>query len=352
MHKAWGIAIPGLLLVGAAVLRYYDPAPIQNVRNFVFDNFQRISPREYDPTLPVRIAEIDEKSLEKFGQWPWSRATMAQVIDRLRDLGAAVVALDVLYPEPDRTSPTAIVASMPNDPALDGIKAEMMKLPDPDRILAKSLSEVNSVVSFAYLTNDPRRAEAPLIKKYDIVAQGADPSASVEAAAFALGGAYYTASLPMLQEAATGIGAVNAGEPDPDGVIRRVPLVVQIKGVLYPTLTTEALYRAIGGNTPFIKLAGATGAFSFGTSTGAAKMRIGQLIVQPTANIQLLLYDTGAEPRRYVSIADLFEPDFDFGLYQISLCHDCASVTKSSSSFRCVWIEAFLRKKEVCRSSD
>jgi adenylate cyclase len=87
--------------------------------------------------------------------------------------------------------------------------------------------------------------------------------------------------------------------------------VVQIKGVLYPTLTTEALYRAIGGNTPFIKLAGATGAFSFGTSTGAAKMRIGQLIVQPTANIQLLLYDTGAEPRRYVSIADLFEPDFD-----------------------------------------
>jgi adenylate cyclase len=311
MNKLWGIAIPGLLLVGAAVLRYYDPAPIQFVRNFVFDNFQRISPREYDPTLPVRIAAIDEKSLEKFGQWPWSRATMAQVIDRLRDLGAAVVALDVLYAEPDRTSPSAIVATLPNDPALDGIKAEMTKLPDPDQILADSLRQMTSVVSFAYLPDDPRRVEAPLIKKYDIVAQGADPSATVEAAAFALGGPYYVASLPILQEAATGIGAVNAGEPDPDGVIRRVPLVVQVKGVLYPTLTTEALYRAIGGNTPFIKLAGATGAFNFGTSTGAARMRIGQLIVQPTSNIQLLLYDTGSEPRRYVSIADLFEPDFD-----------------------------------------
>jgi adenylate cyclase len=311
MHKAWGIAIPGLLLVGAAYLRFEDPTPIQYSRNFVFDNFQRISPREYDATLPVRIAEIDEKSLEKFGQWPWSRATMAQVIDRLRELGAAVVALDVIYPEPDRTSPTAIVAAMPKDSTLDGIKAEMMKLPDPDQILAKSLSKMNSVVSFAYLANNPQRAEAPLLKKYDIVAQGAGSEAAVEAASFALGGQYYVATLPMLQEAATGIGAVNAGEPDSDGVIRRVPLVVQINGVLYPTLATEALYRATGGNTPFIKLAGARGEFSFGSSTGAAKMRIGSLIVEPTDNIQLYLYDTGTKAARYVSIADLFEPSFD-----------------------------------------
>ncbi len=311
MNKAWGIAIPGLLLVGAAFLRVADPAPIQNLRNLVFDNFQRVAPRIYDPKVQVRIAAIDEKSLDKFGQWPWSRATMAQVIDRLRDLGAAVVALDVLYAEPDRTAPTAIVAALPNDPALDGIKAEMAKLPDPDQILADSLRQMTSVVSFAYLEHDPQRVVAPLLKKYDIVAQGANGAAAGEAAGFALGGDYYVATLPVLQEAATGIGAVNAGEPDPDGVIRRVPLVVQVKGVLYPTLATEALYRAIGGNTPFIKLAGASGQFSFGASTGAAKMRIGQLIVEPTANIQLLLYDTGTDPRRYLSIADLFDPSFD-----------------------------------------
>jgi adenylate cyclase len=313
MHKAWGIAIPGLLLVGAALLRVYDPAPIQFARNFVFDNFQRIEPRVYDPTLPVRIAAIDEKSLDKFGQWPWSRATMAKVIDRLRELGAAVVALDVLYAEVDRTAPSAMIAALPNDPALDGIKTEMAKLPDPDQMLANSLKQMTSVVSFAYLENDPLRAEVPLIKKYDIVAQGATSSATGEAANFALGGPFYTATLPLLQEAATGIGAVNAGKPDPDGVIRRVPLVVQIGGVLYPTLTTEALYRAIGGNTPFIKLAGASGAFSFGASTGAAKMRIGQMIVEPTADIQLLLYDTGNVAARYVSIADLFDPNFDAG---------------------------------------
>src|SRR4051794_21337512 len=216
MNKAWGIAIPGLLLVGAALLRVADPAPIQNLRNLVFDNFQRIAPRVYDPTLQVRIAAIDEKSLEKFGQWPWSRATMAQVIDRLRELGAAVVALDVLYAEPDRTSPTAMIASLPKDPALDGIKAEMTKLPDPDQVLANALAQMNSVVSFAYLDTDPQRVVAPLERKYDIVAQGADGSAASEAVHFALGGRFYVPTLPVLQKAATGIGAVNAGEPDPD----------------------------------------------------------------------------------------------------------------------------------------
>jgi adenylate cyclase len=311
MHKAWGIAIPGLLLLGAAWLYGADPAPVQAVRHLVFDTYQRLEPRPYDPTLPVRIAGIDERSLARFGQWPWSRATMAMVIDRLRELGAAVVALDVLYAEPDRTSPTAIIASLPKDASLDAVKSEMTKLPDPDQILANSLSQIASIVPFAYVDSDPRRAVAPLEKKYDLLAQSASGDAAAEAASFALGSDYYVPSLPILQQAATGIGAVNSGEPDADGVIRSVPLVVRVKDTLYPSLATEALYRAIGGNTPFIKLAGASGIFNFGTETGAAKMRIGQLILSPTYNIQILLYDTGPQPARYVSIADLFDPGFD-----------------------------------------
>ncbi|HEY4162955.1 MAG TPA: adenylate/guanylate cyclase domain-containing protein [Dongiaceae bacterium] len=314
MNKAWGIAIPGLLLIGAAALRVSDPAPIQNLRNLVFDAFQRLAPRPYDPQLPVRIAAIDEKSLDKFGQWPWSRATMAKVVDRLHELGAAVIAFDVLFAEPDRTAPKAVAAALPDDPTFTPIKAEMAALPDPDQMLADSLKRVTSVVPFAYLASDPGRVMAPLQKKYDIIAQRTDANAAEEAAGFALGGDYYVPSLPALQAAATGIGAVNAGEPDPDGIIRQVPLVVRVKDKLYPSLATEALYRGVGGNTPFIKLAGAPGAFSFGASTGAAKMRIGTVILQPTARVQLFLYDTGHQPKRFVSIADLFRPDFDANL--------------------------------------
>ena len=305
------MAIPGLLLIGAAVLRFEDPGPVHSIRNWVFDGFQRIAPRVYDKALRVRIGAIDEKSLDRFGQWPWSRARLAAIVDRLREMGAAVVALDVLIAEPDRTSPAAIAASLPAGSGFQNVKDELTKLPDPDQALADSLSQMTSVVPFAYLEDDPHRTVPPLEKKYDIVAQRIDSTAAAEAASFALGSDYYIPSLPLLQKAATGIGAVNSGEPDPDGVIRQVPLVVQVKGVLYPTLATEALYRGLGGNTPFVKLAGAPGAFSFGASTGAAKMRIGPLIFEPTAKIQLVLYDTGAQPDRYFSLADLFDPGFD-----------------------------------------
>jgi adenylate cyclase len=160
MHKAWGIAIPGLLLVGAAVLRVYDPAPIQNVRNFVFDNYQRMKPRIYNPDLPVRIADIDEKSLAKFGQWPWSRMTVAKVADRLGELGAAVIAFDVLFSEPDRTSPQAIAATLPDDPSFIEAKARMSELPDPDAQLAVSVARVPTVLGFALLGYDPQRPQA------------------------------------------------------------------------------------------------------------------------------------------------------------------------------------------------
>ena len=314
MNKAWGIAIPALLLLGAAALRFEDPAPIQNLRHLVFDTYQHIAPRPYVPNeLPVRIAAIDEKSLEKFGQWPWSRITIAKVVDRLRELGAVVIGFDVLFAEPDRTAPSAIAQSLPADPAFASIRSELATLPDPDQTLADALRQTNSIVPFAYLETDPGRAQPPLDKKYDITAQRTDAGAAAEAAQIALGSDYYIASLPLLQQAAAGIGAVNAGRPDRDGITRKVPLVVQVQGTLYPSLATEALHLALGGNTPYIKLAGAPGELDFG-ARAAAKMRIGSIIFQPTPDIQLLLYDSGPQPTRYVSIADLFSPDFDANL--------------------------------------
>src|SRR3954451_21611224 len=142
MNKAWGIAIPGLLLVGATLLRVADPAPIQAIRNLTFDNYQRMNPPAYNPDLPVRIADIDEKSLEKFGQWPWSRSLIAKLVDRLRELGAASIAFDVLLSEPARTGQKMIAANLPSNPIFDSARAQMETLPDPDEQLAEAMSKV------------------------------------------------------------------------------------------------------------------------------------------------------------------------------------------------------------------
>src|SRR5258708_35651373 len=92
------------LLIGFAGLRMLDPAPLQELRARTFDNFQVIDPR-VKKARPVTIIDIDEKSLEKLGQWPWPRTRIADLVSNLTRLGAVVIAFDVVFLEPDRLNP-------------------------------------------------------------------------------------------------------------------------------------------------------------------------------------------------------------------------------------------------------
>ena len=95
----------GLAIVFAlSALRIVDPYPVQALREITFDFFQRLNPRPV-ADFPVRVVDIDETSLQPIGQWPWPRETIAQLNDRLAELGAAAIGYDVLFPEADRLGP-------------------------------------------------------------------------------------------------------------------------------------------------------------------------------------------------------------------------------------------------------
>src|SRR3972149_9185298 len=117
------------LLALAVAIRAPAPAPIARLRLMVFDTYQLLSPRTYDPDLPVRVVHIDEPSLRRIGQWPWPRSVLAALTKRLTDDGAAVGAFDLLMAEPDRLVATQIVKWLPNDPAAALITEEIGKLP-------------------------------------------------------------------------------------------------------------------------------------------------------------------------------------------------------------------------------
>src|SRR5438552_11996054 len=89
------------LLIAFAALRVLDPAPIQELRLRTFDTFQVIDPR-IKTMRPVTIVDIDEKSLAKLGQWPWPRTQISDMVANLTSLGAAVIAFDIVFAEPDR----------------------------------------------------------------------------------------------------------------------------------------------------------------------------------------------------------------------------------------------------------
>lgn len=260
-----------------------EPWFVADLHNAVFDAYQRSLPRPYHPA-PVRIVDIDEASLARLGQWPWPRTKVAELVSRLRDLGAASIASDFIFAEPDRTSPSWLAAEWRKEP---GVEELLDRLPDHDVALAAEFRHGNVVAAFA-LTEEPGGSQP--VQKGRFVRLGSQNPLGVSRYNGAV------VSLPALQEAASGNGAVNFS-PDRDGVVRRVPLLVQRDNNVYPGLVAEALRVASGvANYTLIADDEPTRA---GTAALTA-VRIGKYTLPTDSFGRTLVYLTEPVPERYV----------------------------------------------------
>ena len=107
-----------VLLAGFITLYVANPQPVEFLRLKGFDFYQQMKPREIPPPerKPVTIIDLDEKSLGEIGQWPWPRNRIAEMVEKLGKLGVAVIGFDIIFAEPDRTSPDKIAATFTNLP--------------------------------------------------------------------------------------------------------------------------------------------------------------------------------------------------------------------------------------------
>ncbi len=288
------IVIPLLILVGAVAARLDEPRFVLTFRDAVFDTYQRLRPREYKP-VPVRIIDIDDESLARFGQWPWPRTRLAEMVERLRDLGAAVIVFDILFSEPDRTSPSQI---LPLWPEIEELKELLAGLPDHDLVLAEAVGTTNVVTAFALSMGGSTDARPEV--KWGVARAGSDPAPFLPLFTGAIN------SLPEIEAAARGNGAVNF-KPDHDGVVRRIPLLLRLGETIYPTLVAEALRVAQGASTYIIKSSGASGTAAFGAETGLSQVKIGKIEIPTDANGGVWLHYTGPVPERRVPAWRLFD---------------------------------------------
>ncbi len=292
-----GFAALVLVAIGLlGALRVADPYVVETARATAFDLLQRAAPRSYIDA-PIRIVDIDERALEELGQWPWPRDRMAEMVDRLHAAGAAVVAFDVLFVEPDRMSPSRLM----QDPevrsrlGLAETSAEA-DLPDNDRIFADAIERGNVVLGFG---TSPKLEGVPEVKA-GFAYTGEDPAGYV---ARLQGGARV---LPVLAEAAAGLGSVNISDDFSIGTVRQTPLLWGDGARLYPSLVGEALRVAQGAQT-YVVHADADG--------GVQSLRIGAFEVPTQPSGELYLHYTPSRADRYVSAADVFD---DEGLREIA----------------------------------
>jgi len=230
------------LLIGFAALRIADPAPVEEIRVRTFDFFQRIDPR-LKTARPVTIVDIDDKSLEKLGQWPWPRTRIADLVTELTRLGAVVIAFDAVFSEPDRLNPAVAADTFRN---LDEeTRARLRALPSNDQVLADAISASRVVLGESGLPEEI----APLDKTLPVTGLamlGEEPQRFM----FDFPG--LLRNVPVLEHAAAGRGLFTI-KPERDGIVRRVPMIMQAQGQTMPSLTFEMLRVATGSGTILIK---------------------------------------------------------------------------------------------------
>jgi adenylate cyclase len=276
-------------------LAWLSPPVLDRARDAVFDGYQRTSPRAYDPESPVHIIDIDEAALDVYGQWPWPRSYMAALTDRLFAHGAAAVGYDVLFPEPDRTSPERIIESWRRfgegiPPALPDLG-----LVPHDARFAEVLTGRPVVLS---LVGAPA-GDIPEAKA-GVAVTGRVPDTLTRFPA-AVG------NLPELTGAAAGLGTISLGR-NADGVTRLVPMVSEIGGVLMPALSVELLRVAQGAGGHVLRTSEGSGEVSGGTAAAVA-MRTGALEFPVEADGRFRIHFAGYQPERVTPAARVLEAE-------------------------------------------
>jgi adenylate cyclase len=220
----------------AAILCLARPLPLQRLELAAYDLVLRAAPVPA-PGGRVVIVDVDDRSLTRVGQWPWRRDIMGRLVTRLREAGAAAVALDIIFAEPDRG---------------EGADAP------PDEAFAQALSGGRVLVGYGMTFaagGGPRDAPPQTGKAcHEGGCESLETSGgcvqhplplAVLGASDAGPAPYFSAtgvicSLPVLASAAGASGFLNAA-PDPDGLLRRAPVLMEFAGHVYPSLGLAAV---------------------------------------------------------------------------------------------------------------
>ncbi len=275
------------ILVGFAVLRVYDPAPIEELRIRVFDAFQRIDPR-VKKQLPVTIVDIDEKSLAKLGQWPWPRTRIADIVTNLTQMGAIAIGFDIVFSEPDRLNPDTVADTMRY--LDDATRKRLRELPSNDQVFADAIRRSRVILGETGIATVNPNLDKDL-PSTGTAMLGGDPQRFI----YDFPGLLRNVS--VLEKAAAGRGLFTIN-PERDGIVRRVPMMLRAQGMLMPSLSFEILRVLTGTPTIMIK----------SEPNGLVKsVVLRQLDISTDYNAQLWVHFARHDPSIYVSASDVID---------------------------------------------
>ena len=231
-----------LAAIFLGLVRVADPQFVEVMRLKYFDQLQKKYPRSTDGQTYSVIVDIDEKSLREVGQWPWPRTVLAELFKKSKESGMLVLGLDVLFAEKDRTSPDLIAKDLEKrNPEL---AKKLIELPTNESIAMEVMKIFPTVIGHSGLDviGDAERKD---IKDTSVkVFLGKNKNTKDWLISYP----GLLANVPEFEKAASGAGTVSVAE-EPDGIIRRVPLISDVAGTVRPTLGLDMIRVAFQGNS-------------------------------------------------------------------------------------------------------
>jgi HD-GYP domain-containing protein (c-di-GMP phosphodiesterase class II) len=236
------IIFSGIALTCAAAFLYlFQPLLLSTLDFKIYDTLlESRSPRA--PSNNIVIVDIDTKSLAQYGQWPWPRYRIAHLLNKLHEMEALSVGVDILFAEPDRTSlqniQKNILADFNYTVDLSGVSRRYM---DNDAQLVETLRKGPFVLGYQFLFGEHGEKKYRLHPVKVILREEAEAMDSVK-------GILKPSSVDRiyepLAEATPASGFINV-KPDHDGIIRRAPLITEYDGRFYPHLSLAVFLSAV-----------------------------------------------------------------------------------------------------------
>ena len=224
------VIVFALVLTG---IRIDNSDTVKTLRYKTWDYFQQIQPREV-VSDSVTVVNITEEDLKKYGQWPWPRHVMAMLHATISDAGAILVNYNILFAEPDRMSGVEYLKSMPMTNELREQLGSVLL--DTDAIFSTVLKESDRAVLMMSVKN---QSGVELPSTTQIIEKG-----DVKPWLYQYEG--IVSPTQRLSAGAKGMG-VNVTSPEPDAVVRKMPVLIRINGKIYPSMILENV-RLLNGS--------------------------------------------------------------------------------------------------------
>ena len=218
----WMVIIFAVVLLG---VRIDNSDPVKTLRYKTWDYFQQIQPRA-NISDRVVVVNITESDLKKYGQWPWPRHILALLHANLTDSGAVLVNYNVLFAEPDRMGGKEYLKSFP---MTEEVREQLGAfLTDTDSVFAYAIKESKNVVLMMSVKSDKDQilpTTTPIIQKGEVLPWLYEYNGIVP-------------PLTQLTVGAKGLG-VNVTSPEPDAVVRKMPVLIRVGEKIYPSMLLE-----------------------------------------------------------------------------------------------------------------